>query len=805
MSLQRRILFVVMSLVLIAIIPTTIVFAFNTRNALIDQRRTDGLIVANLVAESARFVQDIPAQVERELGEQMIVQARIASHLVAVAEAAGEDPETISQRFIDITNTTVADEFWITDETGESVIRTLRNVEFTFSPDPEEQPQAHIFWQLLQNERDSIIQDATVREIDDQRFKYAGVNGIDQPRIVQIGYNASILDSINEQVGLPRLIDEISIVQEVSAIWVVDRQTSLIASSLADNADPSLNIDTADLAELEEVMISIETRTTTEDNFLRVMRPIISDNGNISGAVLVYLSLQDLQQTVFNSVLIAIIIILFVALVAFIVSRNLARSVTNPMVDLDIAMQGLLAQDWSRRVAYERDDEIGKVVKSFNRVGEKFQETFETFENTITERTRELQTTTQNNFQLNADLELTHDGAMLATSPEDADHVLQRIMTMIRSRYQFYAANIFKVQSDEIVMICSVMEDGHLLTDGFDPIPKQAKTSAIALAARLQEPVNIDDVTQSTVYIKHPLFPDTASEVCLPLVVGDNVVGVLDLQSSVKRAINTETMTVLQTLAQQLALVLQVSTLYKESDNLRTRTQEINAMRLEQMTSMASNIREPLYGMLEFSDFMLQGVYGGMNTTQSAAVNHIIANGDHLLNQINAMLGISHIEIENKRFYIESVPVLPIVEDIYRQVREVMEEHPVNLSVDVGKNIQPVWADQRQLRLILLQLLATMMRSKEAGAVELDVNAITDSVRIDLIDKEVSLTPEDVVRVGRSTVTDLVNNIVLVMRAAKDIVEAMGGKFQVESQSDGGMVISITLLMSAIPPADTES
>lgn len=209
MSLQRRIILSVTALVLVAVIPLTLLSAITVRQSLLDQRERDGILLADLVAQSASFIQEIPSDVETVLEEQMIVQARVAAYMVAYAEQAGLMPDQINTALRRIVDTSVIDEFWITDDSGEAYLRSDEFFEFTFSPSAEEQPQAYIFWPLLDGETDVVVQEARTREVDDQRFKYVGVSGVDQPRIVQVGYNASILDEIEERLGLPRLIERI--------------------------------------------------------------------------------------------------------------------------------------------------------------------------------------------------------------------------------------------------------------------------------------------------------------------------------------------------------------------------------------------------------------------------------------------------------------------------------------------------------------------------------------------------------------------------------------------------------------------
>lgn len=135
------------------------------------------------------------------LDDQMTAQARIAAHLVALAEAAGHDVARVIEMLEAVVAATVLDEIWITDEKGFAYLTTVHDeagnrVPFRFDPDPAAQPQASMFHSLLASPvggDDAVTQPAQVREIDHEIFKYVGVGGVDRHRIVQVG-NAPAFD-----------------------------------------------------------------------------------------------------------------------------------------------------------------------------------------------------------------------------------------------------------------------------------------------------------------------------------------------------------------------------------------------------------------------------------------------------------------------------------------------------------------------------------------------------------------------------------------------------------------------------------
>ena len=186
------------ALLTVTITTTSATMLYNSAIALRDEAEAAAVHLAELLSASFADMGEISlANVARTLDatldDQMTAQARIAAHMVAAAEAAGQDPPRIIETLDAIVASTVLDEFWITDSVGFSYLTNVRDengelVPFRFDPDPTVQPQASKFYVLLGSDVDDVItQPAQVREIDQEVYKYVGVGGVDQDRIVQIG------------------------------------------------------------------------------------------------------------------------------------------------------------------------------------------------------------------------------------------------------------------------------------------------------------------------------------------------------------------------------------------------------------------------------------------------------------------------------------------------------------------------------------------------------------------------------------------------------------------------------------------
>src|SRR5215469_14873118 len=125
MRYRTRLVLLVTGLLAGAIIVLSALLAWSTQNALLASAEDSGRMVANLLARSAGLANEIPGEVEDMLGAQMVAEARIVAHFVDAAEKAGFTPQEISRRFRQLADTTVLNEFWVTDEKGHAYLRNL--------------------------------------------------------------------------------------------------------------------------------------------------------------------------------------------------------------------------------------------------------------------------------------------------------------------------------------------------------------------------------------------------------------------------------------------------------------------------------------------------------------------------------------------------------------------------------------------------------------------------------------------------------------------------------------------------------
>jgi phosphoserine phosphatase RsbU/P len=388
-TIKTQTLLMVAVLLAAAVLATAGVVGWSSRQALLAETEAQGLVIARLLARSAAFGAHVMSDIENAIGEQMVVEATLAAHLVALGEAAGVDSKEINRRLKQIADDTVLDEIWITDEKGHAYLRNITEIDFTFSPDREKQPQAHAFWSLLTGKNKSVVQQARQREVDTQVFKYVGVAGVDKPRIVQVGYHAALLEQLRQRMGLTRLVNQLVSEGSVIAIRVLDK--SMLTVDYAERMrDAKLPEPTAnELANIFSMAKEGRTQSFLDSSFLKVVAPIGEEGGELKGgAILVTLPTDQVQAAIRNQSRRAMGVSGLVLLFGSVMAIFGAKTISRPIVDLTEMTRRIAGGDFTQRIDIPAKNEIGALATSFNEMTRRLNESIENLKETTAVKER---------------------------------------------------------------------------------------------------------------------------------------------------------------------------------------------------------------------------------------------------------------------------------------------------------------------------------------------------------------------------------------------------------------------------------
>jgi len=205
------------------------------------------------------------------------------------------------------------------------------------------------------------------------------------------------------------------------------------------------------------------------------------------------------------------------------------------------------------------EDELGSLAHSINTMAVRLKETIDTLEERVAERTAAL---ARRGVQLETSARIAREAAAIL----DVDRLMDTTVRLISERFSFYHAGIFLLdERGAYAVLQAASSDGgqRMLAKGHQL--KVSEVGIVGYAAGTGKPRIALDVGADAVFFDNPDLPDTRSEVALPLVVGERVIGVLDVQSTEEAAFSDEDVAMLQTMADQVALAIEHARLLEES------------------------------------------------------------------------------------------------------------------------------------------------------------------------------------------------------------------------------------------------
>src|SRR5437588_8033664 len=168
---------------------------------------------------------------------------------------------------------------------------------------------------------------------------------------------------------------------------------------------------------------------------------------------------------------------------------------------------------------------------------------------------------------------ILYDASQAVLSTFDLDEVLNQILSIIR--------DYFQLRNGAVLLIDKGKQELHVRahfgrtsadTDYRVPVGKGITGSA----ARLKRPVYAADVSKDSRYLK--AVEETRSEVAIPLMVRDEVVGVLDFQSDQVNYFDASTIDLLTLFSTQASLALENARLYSLERKRSEQLEAINAV-----------------------------------------------------------------------------------------------------------------------------------------------------------------------------------------------------------------------------------
>jgi GAF domain-containing protein len=234
----------------------------------------------------------------------------------------------------------------------------------------------------------------------------------------------------------------------------------------------------------------------------------------------------------------------------------------------------------SMRDAIERATTSEKNLMISN---ESLKELNQSLEHRVESRTAELTNANARNERRAKQFEAIAQVAKAITSIQDEDTLLPRLAQVISENFGFYHTGIFLLDEDHknAILRASNSEGGRKMLARKHRL-KIGQAGIVGHVAASGTPRIALDVESDAAFRDNPDLPETRSELALPLKIGEQVIGVLDVQSTEANAFQPEDTEVLYTLADQVAIALQNARSHEATHRLLEEAQRTSVSYLKE-------------------------------------------------------------------------------------------------------------------------------------------------------------------------------------------------------------------------------
>jgi signal transduction histidine kinase len=476
-------------------------------------------------------------------------------------------------------------------------------------------------------------------------------------------------------------------------------------------------------------------------------------------------------------VTLGILVVVIIAAVTFGLFN--ALSISRPIETLANVAQQVAQGDLTQRADIHTSDEIGVLANTFNNMTEQLSMLIENLELRVQERTR--------------DLSIAAEVSQQVTRVLDMKQLLPYLSNLTKEGFNLGHVSVFVYdrKTDVLHLQAGSGKIGQAMLEAGKQFTLHDK-GVVPLSARTFEAQIINDVTASPDHFVNPMLPNTRSEMAVPMRIGTELIGVLDLQSDEVGHFTEEHSNVLKALADQIAIAVRNADLFRQAQASRAEAEQANVVKSQFLAAMSHELRTPLNAILNFTQFVSSGMLGDVNGEQVDMLDKVVQSGKHLLSLINDVLDISKIESGNLTLFVEDdINLVTEAETVIAAAKSLIVDKEVQIETNLADDLPLVVGDKRRLRQIMLNLVSNACKFTDEGTVRIELQREGDFIKFAVHDTGPGIASEDyelIFETFRQSSTGLRQGegTGLGLPISRRLAEIHGGKLWLDSKVGSG-------------------
>jgi signal transduction histidine kinase len=189
-----------------------------------------------------------------------------------------------------------------------------------------------------------------------------------------------------------------------------------------------------------------------------------------------------------------------------------------------------------------------------------------------------------------------------------------------------------------------------------------------------------------------------ASEIHLPLVFQDQLLGVISLGRLQRAEFSQDELQLLEALSNQAAVALQNASEHVKTTQALEKLQELNRFKSEIINTVSHELRTPMASILGLAELLLYRPPEGDKARRCLETIH--RESVRLTTLLNDFLDLQRIESGRISLDQEKVNLVPLINDTVATYQGRSDRHSLELAIE--PNLPPVWADAGKVAQVLM-------------------------------------------------------------------------------------------------------
>jgi len=294
----------------------------------------------------------------------------------------------------------------------------------------------------------------------------------------------------------------------------------------------------------------------------------------------------------------------------------------------------------------------------------------------------------------------------------DPEQLIRETVELIQDRFGFYYVGLFLVENgaEFAVLHAGTGEAGRrmLAIDHRLPVGGQSMVGRCVASGEARIAL---DVGEEAVHFDNPYLPETRSELALPLNVRGECIGALTVQSQQESAFSAGDVTILQSMADQLAVALLNARLYDQvqryatglEDLVAERTAELQAVNKELEAfaySVSHDLRAPLRSIDGFGQALLEDYGPELDDTAHDYVRRMSAASQRMGGLIDDLLHLSR--LTRREMHCQQVDLSALACSVAQELQSSEPDRQVQILITDGLG---AYGDPGLLRILMENLM----------------------------------------------------------------------------------------------------